>query len=395
MRLTWLAILLLVLCASVSGSVQTDNSASGTSTPQSAQAPGDQKDPSLTTRPVRPTTAPVSIAAAGQIHLDVAVTDLAGKAVVGLEPQNFKVLDNGETRKILTFRSFDGVQVKPAPPVEVFVMVDTVNLPFSQVSYARQEIEQFFRENGGHLAQPVSLILLTDAGMRMQPRPSVDGNALVTVLAGIKGGVHSIYSAMGAEGELQRFQLSLRQMSLIADNESRRPGRKLLIWVGPGWPLLNSSQFSFSDKDQRHYFDNIVRLSTTLREARMAVYSVSQVDTAGEQGQPMLYRGFLKGVSSAKKADTGDLALKVLAVQSGGRVLGPDNHLAEQIDDCIADANAFYTISFNPPAAQHADEYHDLKVVVDQPGATARTNSGYYNQPGLTAHTNAGYYNQP
>ena len=29
----------------------------------------------------------------------------------------------------------------------------------------------------------------------------------------------------------------------------------------------------------------------------------------------------------------------------------------------------------------HADEYHDLKVVVDKPGLTARTSSGNYNQP--------------
>src|ERR1035438_1119030 len=96
---------------------------------------------------------------------------------------------------------------------------------------------------------------------------------------------------------------------------------------------------------------------------------------------PTLYKGYLKGVPSARQADTGNLALKVLALQSGGRVLGPDNDLAGQINRCVAEANAFYTISFNPAAATHQDEYHDLKVEVEKPGLTVRTTSGYYNQP--------------
>lgn len=360
---------------------QTEGSAKGSGLPAGAQAPSTANDPTLMLRPVPQVHTQGAITRAGQIRLDVAVTDTAGKAIAGLEPTDFKLLDNGEAQKILSFRSFDGVQVKPDPPVEVFLMFDTVNLPFSQVSFARQEIERFLRTNGGHMAQPVRLVLLTDAGMRMQPRPSMDGDALISVLQSVKGGVHTITSAMGAGGELERFQLSVRQMALIADNEARRPGRKLLIWVGSGWPMLNSHQYTFSDRDQLHYFDSIVQLSTTLREARMAVYNVSSVDTGADAINQQMYRGFLKGVASAHKADTGDLALKVLAIQSGGRILGPNNNLAEQIASCIADANAFYTISFNPPPAKQANEYHDLKVVVDRPGATVRTSSGYYNQP--------------
>ena len=347
-------------------------------TPQPPESP---KDPGLVTRP-SPTPRPSSVfTPEGKIHLDVMVADTAGKALSGLGPQDFTLLDDGRPRKILSFRSFDGVNVNANPPVRVFLVFDTVNLPFQQVSFARQELEKFLHATGGRLAQPVSLILMTDAGMRVQPRASTDGNALATVLDQIKGGLHSVYTAMGADGDLQRFQLSLHQMELIADNSAHVPGRKLLIWIGPGWPMMNSHQFTFSDKDQSHYFENIVQLSTALREARMVVYSVTPVNVETDQTRTLMYRDFLKGVPSPRKADTGNLALKVLAIQSGGRILGPDNHLAEQIDNCIADANAFYTISFNPSPAEHADEYHDLKVVVDTPGASVRTNSGYYNQP--------------
>jgi VWFA-related protein len=146
--------------------------------------------------------------------------------------------------------------------------------------------------------------------------------------------------------------------------------------------MLDSKSFTFSEKDQRRYFDAIVELSTKLREARMALYSVALSDSAISAGMHTnLYQDFLKPVTSSRQADTGNLALKVLALQSGGRILGPDNDLVKQIDACIDEADAFYTISFNPSGAEHADEYHDLKVQISQPGLAVRTNTGYYNQP--------------
>ena len=241
------------------------------SSPQSS--PG---NPILLERPpAKPAQPHNPITLEGSIHLDVKVSDGDGKPVLGLEPQDFKLLDDGQPRRILSFRSFDGAAVKPNPPVEIFLVIDTANLPFTQVAFTRQQIAKFLGENGGHLAQPVSILLLTDAGLRVQPRPSVDGNALISVLGQVKGGIHSINAAMGVDGEVERFQVSLHAMSTIAENEARRPGRKLLIWVGPGWPMLDSRTFTFSEKEQRRYFDEIVELSTQLRQARMAVYSVS------------------------------------------------------------------------------------------------------------------------
>jgi VWFA-related protein len=373
-------ILALFLCFPALAFTQQSSAPAGTA-PQTAPPPA-SSDPVLVNRPPPRPPKPLSaITAEGRIHLDFLVSDVAGKPVLGLEPADFKLLDNNQPRKILSFRSFDGVTVKPDPPVEIILLFDTVNLPVQQVAFARQEMAKFLRQNGGHLAQPVSIMLLSEDGLRVQPHPSVDGNALVSVLDQVKGGIHTINSAMGAAGDLERFQLSLRQMAVIAENEATRPGRKLLIWVGPGWPMLNSNDYRFTDKDQRHYFDTIVELSTKLREARIVVYSVAPANVESTGERRFMYQDFLKGVTSPRKADTGNLALKVLALQSGGRILGPDNNLAEQIDGCIADASAFYTISFNPPAVEHADEYHDLKIEVSQPGLVTRTTSGYYNQP--------------
>ncbi len=125
----------------------------------------------------------------------------------------------------------------------------------------------------------------------------------------------------------------------------------------------------------------------------MVVYRVSPANLGAggsDSTYTLLYQTYLKGVQSASQAEAGDLALKVLVTQTGGRILGPDNDLAAQIDRCMADANSFYRISFNPPPAMHGDEYHGLQVEIDKPGLTARTNSGYYDQPEDAGSAKAG-----
>jgi len=352
------------------------------SRPISAQQ-AEPLNPVLSQRPpVKPAPAPSAVAAEGRMPLDVVVTDATDAPVTGLEPWDFSLLDNDKPRKILTFRAFNDTTVKPEPSVEVMLLIDMANLPFTQVAFVRQQVEDFLHENGGHLNQPVSLIVLTSGGIRVLPRPSVDGDALAAVVQQLKGNISTINPAMGGEGLLERFQLSVRQLATIAENEARKPGRKLLIWIGPGWPMLDRPSDGYSDRDQRRYFETIVELSTRLREARMVLYSVAPEDTSIGGGKfDLLYREFMKPISSPKQAQPGNLGLKVLVTQTGGAILGPDNDVAGQINRCVSEANAFYRISFDPVHAEHADEYHELKLVVDKPGLTVRTDRGYYNEP--------------
>jgi len=342
-----------------------------------SQAEPSPKDPVLTHRPApRPPAVSGAVSPEGRLHLDVLVTDDSGVPVSGLEPMDFKLLDNGQPRRVLSFRSFDGVTVKPDPPVEVILLLDTANAGLLQLALTREQIEKFLRRNGGHLAQPVSILLLTDAGLRVQPRPSTDGNALVELLAQIKPSVHTITSAMGSEGMVERFKLSGRSLALIADNERKKPGRKLLLWIGPGWPLLRQEENVYSQRSRELNFDSIVSLTNKLREARIALYSVGG-------GEEFFFQDYLKGVITEAQAASPNLALQVLAVASGGRTMdaGNGSELADQIDKITAEASAFYRLSFDPPPTPHADEYHELKIEIGKPGLTARTNTGYYNQP--------------
>jgi VWFA-related protein len=343
--------------------------------PEEAPATNDQA-PAATSH-----LAPAAIR--GRIKLDVVVANKTGEPLSGLALEDFTILDNNQPQKILSFRAIDGPRLDaavqtPRPPMEVILVLDTVNLDYRDVVYARQELEKFLRRNDGHLAEPMTVLLFSDTGLSMLGHTSADGNALATALDQ-RIARRVIGGQSGADGDLERFQLSLQAISSIADNRRTKPGRKLLVWVSGGWPMLDTPAFGqISQEDKQRYFAAIVSLSTRLRESRLTLYSVS----AGvSDSYATHYLEFLKGVKSAKQAYPADMALKVLVVQSGGRVLGPTSDLVAQIDSCLTDTGAYYMLSFDPPRAGGANEYHDLKIQIDKPGLIAHTSTGYYDQP--------------
>jgi VWFA-related protein len=307
----------------------------------------------------------------GRIKLDVVVTDSAGNRVSGLQLKDFTLLDNRQPEKILAFRAFDGA-VEKAQPSEVILLLDTVNLPFTEVAMMRQQMAKFLRQDGGHLAVPVSILVFSDKGLITLDEPSTDGNTLAAEIE--NGSALRIIRDSSYQGGVDRFQLSLKVLANIVDRESIRQGRKLLIWIGPGWPLLAGMYADNSLTIKQKFFDFLVFLSTRLREAHIALYTVADA-------RDFEYREYLKGVKSATQADAPNQSLEALAFQSGGRILGPSNDVAGQINQCVADADSFYKISFNPPRPEHPNEFHELKVQIDRPGLTARTATWYYIQP--------------
>lgn len=351
-----------------------------------------------------PTPNPANPAVAGgRIKLDVVVTDKAGKPVTGLQAQDFSLLEDKTPLKIASFQALDGVTAKPVPPTEVILLFDYVNERVQDVSPERLEVQKFLRENDGHLAQPVSIFVLRDTSFQALRSPSTDGNMLADMVGKMETSIRVNDNATGANGDMDKYDKSLHALSGLAAYEKKRPGRKLLLWIGPGWPLLDSPHFQETNDSLKQYFKSIVEFSTGLREARVNVYSVGigsfHVQTAlgGSSGNkrsgnavfvetsdyysPLGYLDFLKGVKQFSRARAANLSVKVLATQNGGRVLGLDNGLKAQIDSCVQDASAFYRLSFDPLRAVQPDEYHDLKVQIDKPGLTAHTSTGYYNQP--------------
>jgi VWFA-related protein len=124
-------------------------------------------------------------------------------------------------------------------------------------------------------------------------------------------------------------------------------------------------------------FASIVDLSTRLREARVTLYSINPMISS----DATYYQAFLKGVTKPSSVQIANLALQVIAVQSGGLALTSSNDTAAMLQQCVADTAAYYEVSFDPVPAATPDEYHKLNVQLAKTGLAARTRDGYYAQP--------------
>jgi len=349
--------------------------ANGTAIPVQPVPPSPQNGAVLS----QPADGDQSTAGSGdsRIRIDVRVTERSGKLVTGLGPADFTVLDNGQPAKILSFRAYSTSDQPPDPPVQVLVIFDTVNTDFNTVSYTRLQVTNFLRQNGGHLTEPVTIAWLTNDGIESQSEPSLDGNALAAQIEAAKGRLRTETRAAGFWGDMDRFQFSLQKLGEIVSGLDSTPGRKLLIWAGPGWPAPVGPEITISAQDSAKLFSEIVRLSAILREGRVTVYSIS----GGTPGPgTFLYESYLKGVKKASQTQMQDLSLKVLAVQSGGLALAPSNDVAGLLDTCVKDADAFYSLSFDPSSTDSPGQYHKIEVRIDKPGLAARTRTGYYGQ---------------
>ncbi len=315
------------------------------------------------------------------IQLDVVVTAKKGSPVPGLKEQDFSLLDNKQPQTLATFQPVPGAEPAADPPVEVILLIDAVNARFQSVSFERQALDKYLRANGGQLPYPESLVFFTDSGLQMQNQPSRDGNALSAMLDQTEHTLRTINRAQGFYGAGDRLELSLRNLGQLAEYEKTRPGRKLLIWIGPGWPLLSGPEVQLTSKEAEGIFNSIVNMSATLREGRITLYSVNPLGIEEGLGRLFYYQEFLKGVTQPRQAQAGNLAIQVLATQSGGLVFDSGSDLDRQVRTCVADADAYYTISFTPPPADQPNEYHSIAVKINQPGLTARTRTGYYALP--------------
>jgi VWFA-related protein len=329
----------------------------------------------------------------GLINLDVVVTDATGKLVSGLSPADFRLVEDGQPNKILSFHSFDGISAQPKPAVEVILLLDTLNLPSELAHHEREELERYLRLNGGHLSQPTAIFGLSEDGARWIAQSSRNGNGLAAAIASNQemAMVRPLRGSPAASfigGADSPALTALKTLGAIATAERQIPGRKLLVWVGPGWSVGSSKYFEGTGTYHEEYlgtkklrqnlFDRIYWFSTLLRESRIALYTLSVGEATPLAGPDLSVVG---GVKSLNDASSIYLYRKVLAVQSGGRVLPPDNDLVSQINSCVNEAVIFSTLSFDPMPADHAHEYHSLKVLIDKKGLTARTTAGYYDEP--------------
>lgn len=317
---------------------------------------------------------------ANRVTLYVVAKDKSGNPVTGLEQQNFTVLDNKQPQNITSFSAV-GHTTTTDNDVEIILLLDAVNTDFSKVAFARQQEDNFLRREGGRLAWPVSVAIFSDKGLDMQPSPSQDGNAVAKLLDQKETGLRTSNRSQGFYGAADRSEMSIRALQELAAFEAKKPGRKLVIWISPGWALLTGPRITLTSKQQDAIFNTIVGVSTALRQAGVTLYQVNPLGTGESLSRTYYYEEFLNKVTKPSQTQFADLSLQVFAIHSGGLFLTANNDVTGEIQRCVRDANAYYTLSFDPPAPDGPNFYNAIEVKIDRPDVKAQTLSGFYARP--------------
>jgi hypothetical protein len=199
--------------------------------------------------------------------------------------------------------------------------------------------------------------------------------------AGTQGGSDRAQPpADGANCPEVHFKDSLAALDGIALQQLNRGGRTIVIWVGPGWPLLSETEFAkFSPKARKSYFDEVVSVLHDLRAAQITVDTLGAHDPAQPESA-LAVSSIPTGTTSTESARPDSLALPILAQQTGGQVIA-SNNVSADLGKLLDDADWYYALSFFPPPAQNGVELRSLEVKVNRPGLNVRTMTTYYIEP--------------
>jgi VWFA-related protein len=327
--------------------------------------------------------APMYDPSQGMIRLDVEVRDKSGRPVTGLGPQDFTLQDNSRPSTMVTFQPFDDLHPGPDPPVEVILVIDELNMPAGfQLEATEEQAQTFLRRNRGHLRQPVSIYRITSASPWTGSYSPADGNVLAEEIAhSIPGEILrkpniSIHGNPFATGRPINFNANvcLEILGSIAIEERRRPGRKLLFWLGPGWPIDRPLDSKLIERS--------VELRIRMLEARITMWQVFQMPLRYRDSRPLPVA--IEQIPDDLKSAIGEsrsLTLPALAMESGGDVLWAKEDLFSLIAKRVEEGSSFYSLTFDPAHTTLVDDYHNVSIKVAKSDMTVRTRAGYFDEP--------------
>jgi len=358
-----------------------------------------------------------------RVILNVQVTDANGKMVEGLGQNDFSLIDDSRVATIANVRQAAGAASREN--VHVLLVLDAVSSSLRTIAALRKEVEKYFTQNRDRLPHPISLVLVSASGIVVDP-PSQDADVLIAELNQFTQGVrvmdcskpagqpmedasggtitpmnrsdslNSLHSgdgtATGGETAAQfhaadckenQYVSSMGSLTRLVKGQLDQPGRAIMIWLGPGWPLLSGPGFGPETPAMRRTrFDRLVNLSAYLLRAQVTLDGVGLPDQSGH-AEPASQALKATAPRTAGEAGPADVALPTLVRQTGGRIFESSKDVAGEIAACVEDGDAYYVVSFDAAAeaAGGLGQYHSLEIKVNHPGVTARTNSAYFAQP--------------
>ena len=322
---------------------------------------------------------PVFRARVNLVRVDVSVFGRDGEPVIGLQPEDFIVREDGVPQTVETvqfvklngqtppdrqestvIRSSEHAEVEAArEDVRVFVLflddyhVDkapTVMIPL------KRTLRAFVEKLG-----PYDLVAVMDP---LTPLTHIeftrDRNKLLEIVNNFEGRRGELFPVRSAAEEAQQTQRNVWELragvtldamnAIVTKLGGLREGRKSVLFVSQGPPVTLRSV-------------NWPRMEDVVQSANRANVTIHALDP--------------RPLGSAEFG--GNLVLRRFADETGGRAIMNTNNHAEHLDEVFNDASAYYLIGYTPTRGEVADgKFHKIEVEVKRPRLRVVNRRGYW-----------------
>lgn len=393
------------------------------------------------------------------VNLEVVVTDRQGNPVTGLKPADFRLLVDGKPRPIEYFTEIVGGHAEelPAgggltatPAVSPGEDIGTSYLLFIDDFFSiRRDRDRVLREiaqdlpvlgprdrmaivafdgksldmittwsqSPAELDRALKLAMRRDAlGLqRLMERRQVDFDRVLELAGAPVTNVNDVTPAPSIvrssftdrltpveQQYVSRLSNQLGEAVAAASAALRGfanpPGRKVLLLLSGGWPMLPALYTVGSYSNLRWIYESTregqslyVPLIDTANRLGYTIYSVDVPGFEGTAGvsadQSAPIAGQLESDTSVIREREADSTLRLLASSTGGKALinAARDHALER---SFEDTRSYYWLGFTPPH-EGDDRRHDVRVEVTNPELRVRSRSSYLDSSRSTEATMA------
>jgi VWFA-related protein len=340
------------------------------------------------------------------IQIEVSVLDQDRRAVRGLRPADFTVLQDGRPQQIVGFHeiSIPDIEVPaPAWARDIAPEVQTNRVPQGRliVLLLDDAMEPgLFVESTKTIARDIvarlgpedrAAVVFTRDNRNAQDFTADRARLLAAIERFSTGFVfaHRLKDDDGrtnpaVRGDDTYYRYSIDTIGEIAKSLADVPHRrKVLVYVGIGVPLsvedattapvIGSEEGTSADL-QGSALQSIGALGQALRQARMSNVSVYSIDSAGLgglDGYASTRPGFMPPPQQMRDY------LFAIAANTGGRAAVEVNDVTPAIERVFSENNAYYLIGYRATTPRDDEKFRRLEVKVSRPGVTVRARSGF------------------
>jgi VWFA-related protein len=307
--------------------------------------------------------------APGKITLRVIARDSHDQSVGDLTADDFQVSDQGKAQHITLVqhpgnRPLDtapDVRVESGPPHTVVILFDLLNANLGYRGYGTEEVDKALQHTESN-SDSIYLYLLTNSGalypVHGLPGPDeaatrkTEGPWTRQVKPLLDAAVNQVFGLKPVDDKVPaiRVDITYRALDALSSQLARLPGRKDIIWITHGVPILVRTITA----EPYDYTPRLRQLASAIDRAGITINTVDQGDA----------------VASGSKE-----TIEEFPAVTGGKAYSSGT-LDKALPEVLSAPRATYLIEYTAPAPD--GKYHKLKVSTSRKGIRLQAEQGYF-----------------